>query len=108
MESNQLFEKNGVMKRKTVNEMIKNISDPLSIGCVKKEREILKKYGKGDSGLLQGGGYESTSFWIDPKRKFVGLLMTQTNQSPDKAGLGSGVYDKFRGALYRSFFNEVN
>jgi len=70
--------------------------------------EILKKYGKGDSGLLQGGGYESTSFWIDPKRKFVGLLMTQANQSPDKAGLGSGVYDKFRGALYRSFFNEVN
>ena len=70
--------------------------------------EILKKYGKGDSGLLQGGGYESTSFWIDPKRKFVGLLMTQANQSPDKAGLGSGVYDKFRGALYRSFFNEIN
>ena len=70
--------------------------------------EILKKYGKGDSGLLQGGGYESTSFWIDPKRKFVGLLMTQANQSPDKEGLGSGVYDKFRGALYRSFFNEVN
>jgi len=70
--------------------------------------EILKKYGKGDSGLLQGGGYESTSFWIDPKRKFVGLLMTQANQSPDKAGLGSGVYDKFRGALYRSLFNEVN
>ena len=70
--------------------------------------EILKKYGKGDSGLLEGGGYESTSFWIDPKRKFVGLLMTQANQSPDKAGLGSGVYDKFRGALYRSFFNEVN
>ena len=70
--------------------------------------EILKKYGKGDSGLLQGGGYESTSFWIDPKRKFVGLLMTQANQSPDKASLGSGVYDKFRGALYRSFFNEVN
>ena len=55
--------------------------------------EILKKYGKGYSGLLQGGGYESTSFWIDPKRKFVGLLMTQANQSPDKAGLGSGVYD---------------
>ena len=70
--------------------------------------EILKKSGKGDSGLLEGGGYESTSFWIDPKRKFVGLLMTQANQSPDKAGLGSGVYDKFRGALYRSFFNEVN
>jgi len=38
---------------------------------------LLKKYGKGDSGLLQGGGYEGTSFWIDPKRKFVGLLMTQ-------------------------------
>ena len=70
--------------------------------------EMLKKYGKGDSGLLEGGGYESTSFWIDPKRKFVGLLMTQANQSPDKEGLGSGVYDKFRGALYRSFFNEVN
>ena len=68
--------------------------------------ETLKNDGKGDSGLLQGGGYESTSFWIDPKRKLVGLLMTQTNQSPDHVGLGSGLYDEFRGALYREFFIE--
>jgi len=64
----------------------------------------IKKNGKGDSDLWQGGGYESTSFWVDPKRKFVGLLITQVNQSPDHIGLGSGVYDKFREALYRSFF----
>ena len=66
---------------------------------------ILKQHGKGDSGLLQGGGYEGTNFWIDPKRKIVGLLMTQTNQSPDKSGLGSGVYDKFRGTFYRPFLS---
>ena len=67
---------------------------------------FIKKYGKGDSGLLQGGGYEGTSFWIDPKRKFVGILMTQVNQSPDHVGLGSGVYDEFRGALYQRLFND--
>ena len=66
----------------------------------------IKKNGKGDSDLWQGGGYESTSFWVDPKRKFVGLLITQVNQSPDHIGLGSGVYDKFREVLYRSFFND--
>tara|TARA_B100001250_G_scaffold135585_1_gene115992 strand:+ start:537 stop:1862 length:1326 start_codon:yes stop_codon:yes gene_type:complete len=70
--------------------------------------DILKQHGKGDSGLLQGGGYEGTNFWIDPKRKFIGLLMTQVNQSPDKTGLGSGVYDNFRGTLYRSIFSENN
>jgi len=70
--------------------------------------DILKQHGKGDSGLLQGGGYEGTNFWIDPKRKFIGLLMTQVNQSLDKTGLGSGVYDNFRGTLYRSIFSENN
>ena len=61
--------------------------------------------GKGDKGLWQGGGYEGTSFWIDPKRKFVGLLMTQVNQSPDHVGLGSGLYDKFRGLIYKQIFD---
>ena len=61
---------------------------------------------KGNLRRMKSGGKVGRA--IDPKRKFVGLLMTQANQSPDKAGLGSGVYDKFRGALYRSFFNEVN
>ena len=70
--------------------------------------DILKRHGKGDSGLLQGGGYEGTNFWIDPKRKIIGLLMTQVNQSPDKTGLGSGVYDDFRGSLYHSLLNESN
>ena len=60
---------------------------------------------KGDKGLWQGGGYEGTSFWVDPKREFVGLLMTQVNQSPDHSGLGSGLYDKFRGLLYEQIFS---
>ena len=62
--------------------------------------------GKGDRGLWQGGGYEGTSFWMDPKRDFVGLLFTQVNQSPDHAGLGSGLYDKFRGMIYEQIFSQ--
>ncbi len=37
----------------------------------------VREDGHGDSGLWTGGGYEGTHFWIDRKRKFVGLIMTQ-------------------------------
>ena len=33
--------------------------------------------GIGDEGLWIGGGYEQTHYWIDPKRGFVGTIMTQ-------------------------------
>ena len=56
---------------------------------------------QGDSGLWIGGGYESTHFWADPKRKFVGVIMSQNNQV--KAP-GWEMNDKFRGALYEQIF----
>jgi CubicO group peptidase (beta-lactamase class C family) len=33
--------------------------------------------GYGDAGLWQGGGYEGTSFWVDPKRDFVAVFPAQ-------------------------------
>ena len=39
--------------------------------------DTLKILGIGDSGLWQGGGYEGTEFWIDSKRGFVGVKMSQ-------------------------------
>ena len=57
--------------------------------------------GQGDAGLWIGGGYESTHFWADPKREFVGVIMSQANfvQAP-----GYEMNDKFRGALYEQLF----
>ena len=58
--------------------------------------------GKGDAGLWQGGGYEGTSFWVDHKRGFVAIIMTQTWWPKD------GAYefqDEFRGELYRQIFS---
>ena len=57
--------------------------------------------GQGDAGLWIGGGYESTHFWADPKRNFVGVIMSQNNfvRPP-----GYEMNDKFKGALYKQFF----
>ena len=57
--------------------------------------------GQGDSGLWIGGGYESTHFWADSKREFVGVILSQANfvQAP-----GYEMNDKFRGALYEQIF----
>jgi CubicO group peptidase (beta-lactamase class C family) len=55
---------------------------------------LMKKQGFGDEGLWTGGGYEGTHFWIDPKRDFVGLIMTQMFETP-KAGHGR--YNEIRG-----------
>ena len=60
---------------------------------------------QGDSGLWIGGGYESTLFWADPKRKFVCILMSQNNQV--KAP-GWEITDKFRGTLYEQLFSNEN
>jgi CubicO group peptidase (beta-lactamase class C family) len=57
--------------------------------------------GQGDSGLWIGGGYEGTHFWIDPKRDFVGVVMTQMFWVP-KSGWGRD--NEFKGELYRQIF----
>lgn len=52
---------------------------------------------EGEGGLWIGGGYEGTHFWIDPKREFVAVVMTQTFGTPDH---GWGRDEKFREAVY--------
>lgn len=59
--------------------------------------------GNGDAGLWIGGGYESTHFWIDPKRKFVAVIMSQMYY------IQPGGYtrdDEFRGAVYKQLFKD--
>ncbi|MEM9837163.1 MAG: serine hydrolase domain-containing protein [Bacteroidota bacterium] len=56
---------------------------------------------QGDTGLWIGGGYECTHFWVDPKRNFVGLIMSQNNAVRPP---GYDLNDKFRGALYEQIF----
>ncbi len=51
----------------------------------------------GEGGLWIGGGYEGTHFWIDPKREFVGVVMTQTFGTPERAWNRD---DVFRDAVY--------
>ena len=63
--------------------------------------DTLKKLGVGDSGLWQGGGYEGTEFWIDSKRGFVGVKMSQLHPIPKK---GHEFYNEFRGEVYRQIF----
>ncbi len=59
--------------------------------------------GQGDAGLWVGGGYECTHFWIDPERKFVGLIMSQNNEV---RAPGYMMNDDFRGALYEGLLGE--
>jgi CubicO group peptidase (beta-lactamase class C family) len=56
---------------------------------------------QGDAGLWIGGGYEGTHFWADPKRNFVGIIMTQMYwiQPP-----GYGKDEAFRGELYKQIW----
>ena len=61
--------------------------------------------GKGDVGLWEGGGYEGTTFWVDQKRGFSVVIMTQVWWPKD------GAYDfrdEFRGELYRQIFEYEN
>ena len=62
---------------------------------------LMKKQGFGDEGLWTGGGYEGTHFWIDPKRDFVGLIMTQMFETP-KASHGRD--NEIRGEVYKQIF----
>ena len=63
--------------------------------------DTLRKLGVGDSGLWQGGGYEGTEFWIDSKRGFVGVKMSQLHPIPKN---GHEFYNEFRGEVYRQIF----
>jgi len=56
---------------------------------------------QGEAGLWIGGGYECTHFWADPKRNFVGIIMSQNNEV---RAPGYELNDKFRGALYQQFW----
>mgnify|MGYP001165539124 FL=1 len=55
--------------------------------------------GIGDEGLWIGGGYEQTHYWIDPKRGFVGTIMTQMFGPYDEKYAYSRD-DRIRGAIY--------
>lgn len=59
----------------------------------------------GDAGLWIGGGYEGTHFWVDPKREFVGVIMTQLFWVPNR---GHGRDDKIRGEIYRQLRSMEN
>ena len=56
---------------------------------------------QGEAGLWIGGGYECTHFWADPKRNFVGIIMSQNNEVFPP---GYELNDAFRGALYKQFW----
>lgn len=58
---------------------------------------------EGEAGLWIGGGYECTYFWADPKRNFVGIIMSQNNEV---RAPGYKLNDAFRGALYRQFWKK--
>ena len=57
--------------------------------------------GYGDEGLWRGGGYEQTNFWVDPKRKLVGLIMSQMFEVPQQ---GHNRDNHIRGAVYKQLF----
>ena len=63
--------------------------------------EPTRTRGEGEEGLWVGGGYEGTHFWVDPKREFVGVIMSQLFWIPDGGG---GRDQAFRGELYRQFW----
>lgn len=60
--------------------------------------QAMRDAGNGDAGLWIGGGYEGTHFWVDPKREFVAVVLTQVFRPP---AAGAGWLSTFRGALYR-------
>lgn len=57
--------------------------------------------GQGEAGLWIGGGYECTYFWADPKRNFVGLIMSQNNEV---RAPGYEMVDKVRGEIYEQIW----
>ena len=64
-------------------------------------KESYKERGIGDAGLWIGGGYEATHFWVDPKREFVGVIMSQMYWIPEE---GYTRDDRIRGGIYKQIF----
>ncbi|MCY4182373.1 MAG: serine hydrolase [Gammaproteobacteria bacterium] len=60
-----------------------------------------RERGHGEEGLWVGGGYEGTHFWVDPKREFVGIIMSQIFWINED---GYGRDEAFRGELYRQLW----
>lgn len=54
----------------------------------------------GEAGLWVGGGYEGTYFWVDHKRQFVALVMTQL------FNMKTAPSDVFRTAVYREIWKQ--
>ena len=65
--------------------------------------EPMRERGEGEAGLWIGGGYEGTHFWVDPKREFVGVIMSQMYAVPQGGGGRDGA---IRAELYRQFWAE--
>lgn len=63
--------------------------------------DSMRVQGTGDAGLWIGGGYEGTHFWVDPKREFVGVIMTQAGRLSPEAYKRD---DAIRGEIYRQLF----
>lgn len=58
--------------------------------------------GYGDEGLWRGGGYEQTHFWVDPKRDFVAVIMSQMFAVPEA---GHDRDNRIRGAVYNQLLD---
>lgn len=68
--------------------------------------DTMRVMNQGEAGLWIGGGYECTYFWADPKRNFVGIIMSQNNEVRPP---GYELNDKFRGEIYKQLWeNEKN
>lgn len=63
--------------------------------------QAMREAQEGEAGLWIGGGYEGTHFWVDPKREFVAVIMSQIFSAPPG---GHGRDAAFRGALYKQFW----
>ena len=61
--------------------------------------DTLQQLGTGEAGLWVGGGYEGTYFWIDQKRDFVGLVMTQL------FNMKTSPSDVFRASVYQEIWD---
>ncbi|MEP0986869.1 serine hydrolase domain-containing protein [Ekhidna sp.] len=67
--------------------------------------DTMRIMNQGEAGLWIGGGYECTYFWADPKRNFVGIIMSQNNEVRPP---GYELNDKFRGELYQQLWESEN
>jgi len=61
--------------------------------------------GYGDEGLWRGGGYEQTHFWVDPKRDFVAVIMSQMFAVPEA---GQNRDNRIRVAVYEQLLAPSN